>query len=261
MTIFTKLGTEINAPVTSAGAARGASMLDEMVWKTEVESVVNAFVSNGGLIYDTKASLDADLAHGANSSAWVIGDGTAANNGIYRKSGASGAGSWSRVADLPYSFIKAFDAGAGTANAIVATTPIPLPSADGSALISLNIFENNTGPATVSFNGGTALTIKTNSGADVLANYLVAGTIVAGYVSGSTFRLISDIGTAADRAAAEAAASAAAASAAEAEASKAAVLDGVNVGSSLITGIARVSTTCTTWALGPTTAAHLTQTS
>ncbi|TPK14175.1 hypothetical protein [Mesorhizobium sp. B2-5-11] len=183
-------------------------------WGTWVEGIITAFLSNGGLIYDTKAHMDADLAHGANSSAWVVSDATVANNGIYRKLGASGAGSWTRVADLPYSFIAATDAGAGTANAIVATTSIPLPSANGAALISLNIFENNTGPATVSFNGGAALTIKTNAGNDVQANYLVAGMIVAGYVSGSTFRLISEIGTAADRAAAEAAAAAAAASAA-----------------------------------------------
>ncbi|TPN34806.1 hypothetical protein [Mesorhizobium sp. B1-1-6] len=183
-------------------------------WGTWVESIITAFLSNGGLIYDTKAHMDADLAHGANSSAWVVGDATVANNGIYRKLGASGVGSWTRVADLPYSFIAATDAGAGTANAIVATTSIPLPSANGAALISLNIFENNTGPATVSFNGGAALAIKTNAGNDVQANYLVAGMIVAGYVSGSTFRLISEIGTAADRAAAEAAAAAAAASAA-----------------------------------------------
>ncbi|TPJ60816.1 hypothetical protein [Mesorhizobium sp. B2-6-1] len=192
-------------------------------WGTWVEGIITAFLSNGGLIYDTKAHMDADLAHGANSSAWVLGDPTVANNGIYRKLGASGAGSWNRIADLPYSFIAATDAGAGTANAIVATTSIPLPSANGAALISLNIFENNTGPATVSFNGGAALTIKTNAGNDVQTNYLVAGMIVAGYVSGSTFRLISEIGTAADRAAAEAAAAASAGSAAAAAAAAATV--------------------------------------
>ncbi|EHK56810.1 tail fiber domain-containing protein [Allomesorhizobium alhagi] len=207
MSLFTKLGTEINAPVTSAGVPRGANMFDEMVWKTEIESVVTAFTSNGGLIYATKAQLDADLAHGANSSAWVIGDSTVANNGIYRKSGVSGAGSWSRVGDLPYSFIRAFDAGAGTPNAIVATTPIPIPAADGGALITLNIFEANTAsPVTVALNGGPARTIKTNSGNDVSVGGLTAGMVVAGYVSGSTFRLLSDQASAAIQAAAEAAA-------------------------------------------------------
>lgn len=176
-------------------------------WGTWLEGFANALGANGGLVYTTKALLDADLAHPANTSAWVIGDSTAANNGIYRKSGGSGSGSWTRVADLPYSFIKASDTGAGTPNAIQATTSIPVPSADGAALIALNIFEDNTAsPVTVSFNGGTALTIKTNTGNDVAAGGLVAGMIVAGYKSGSTLRLLSDQVSAAIVAAAEAAA-------------------------------------------------------
>ena len=60
----------------------------------QFETAVDAGLSNGGLIYDTKANMDADLAHDANASAWVIADSTVANNGIYRKSGASGSGSW-----------------------------------------------------------------------------------------------------------------------------------------------------------------------
>lgn len=211
MTLFTKRGVDIASPVDAAGNKRSVSPGDMQVWLTEAESVMIAFTSNGGLIYDTRANLYADLAHAANSSAWVIADSTVAYNGIYRKAGASGAGSWSRVGDLPYSFITATNAGAGTADAIVATTAIPLPSADGAALITLNITSNNTGAATVAFNGGSALTIKTNSGADLLANYLVSGALVAGVISGSTFRLISDVSGAAYQAAAEAAAADAAA--------------------------------------------------
>ncbi|RAZ83191.1 hypothetical protein DPM33_32940 [Mesorhizobium hawassense] len=188
-------------------------------WGTWLEGIITAFTSNGGLIYTSLAAMNADLAHGANSSAWVVGDATVANNGVYQKLGASGAGSWSRVADLPYSFIKASNAGTGSANAIVATTAIPLPANDGATLIALNITTNNTGAATVAFNGATALPIKTNSGSDVQANYLVAGAIVAGYVSVGTFRLLSDVASAADRAAAETAATNAAASAAAAAAS------------------------------------------
>jgi hypothetical protein len=178
----------------------------------EYESTINAFLSNGGLIYSSKAAMDADLAHGANSSAWVIGDATVANNGIYRKIGASGVGSWTRVADLPFSFIIASDAGAGTPNAIQATTSIPVSA---SALIWMNVFEANTSsPVTVSFNGGSALTIKTNSGNNVTAGGLAAGMIVMGIVSGSTFRLVSDQASAAIVAAAEDAADRAEAAAA-----------------------------------------------
>ncbi|UTG96510.1 hypothetical protein KEM44_23175 [Sinorhizobium meliloti] len=178
----------------------------------EYENIINAFLSTGGLIFSSKSALDANLAHAANSMAWVIGDATVANNGIYRKIGASGVGSWTRMADLPFSFIIASDVGAGTPNAIQATTSIPVSS---SALIWMNIFEANTAsPVTVSFNGGSALTIKTNSGNDVTAGGLTAGMIVMGIVSGSTFRLVSDQASAAIVAAAEAAADRAEAAAA-----------------------------------------------
>jgi hypothetical protein len=188
-----------------AGAPLNPAKYQMRAWGTYVEGAITAFTSNGGLIYDTKTSLDADLAHGANSSAWVIGDAAVANNGIYRKLLGSGLGSWERVADLPYSFIKATDSGSGSADVIVATTSIPVPAADGAALIALNIFETNTAsPVTVSFNAGSALTVKTNSGNNVAVGGLVAGAIVLGYVSGSTFRLVSDQASAAIVADAEA---------------------------------------------------------
>jgi hypothetical protein len=173
-------------------------------WGAWVEQIITAFTSNGGLIYSSLASLNADLAHGANSMAWVIGDPVVANNGVYGKVGASGAGSWSRRSDLPFSFIIASDVGAGTPNAIHATTSIPV---SGSALVWMNIADTNTGsPVTVSFNGGSALTIKTNGGNNIAAGGLVSGMIVMGIASGSTFRLVSDQASAAIVAAAEAAA-------------------------------------------------------
>lgn len=179
---------------------------------TQYESVMDAFWANGGLIYTSKSSLDSDLDHDAKTSAWVIGDATVANNGIYQKQGASGGGSWTRVADLPFSFIIASDTGAGTPNAIQASTSIPVSS---SALVWMNIFEANTAsPATVSFNGGTPLTIKTNSGNNVATGGLTAGMIVMGIVSGASFRLVSDQASAAIVAAAEAAADRAEAAAA-----------------------------------------------
>lgn len=167
------------------------------------EDIISAFLSSGGLIYSSLAALNADLAHDANSMAWVVGDATAANNGIYRKVGASGTGSWVRVADLPYSFIVASDVGDGTPDAIVATSSLPV---SGSALVLLNIYETNTGsPVTVAFNGSSPLTIKTNSGNDVAAGGLVSGMLVMGRVSGTTFRIVTDQVSTAIVAAAEAA--------------------------------------------------------
>ncbi|MBY5553715.1 hypothetical protein J0664_06110 [Rhizobium leguminosarum] len=178
------------------------------------ERSINSFLAAGGKIYATLAQLGGDLSPAQYSSAWVISDPTDSNNGIYQKIGAANTGSWIRLSDLPFSFIIASDVGAGTANAIQATTDIPVSE---SALIWLTAFRASTSsPVTVSFNGGSPLTIKTNSGQNVAAGAITAEMTVAGIKSGSDFRLISDIASAAIQAAAEAAAAAAAASAIEA---------------------------------------------
>ncbi|RVO65707.1 tail fiber domain-containing protein [Sinorhizobium meliloti] len=178
----------------------------------QYEAAIDAYSSGAGSIAkSTRALLFADLAHAADVTAWVYADSTVAYNGIYRKSGASGSGSWSLILPLPFSFIIASDVGAGTPNAIQATTSIPVSA---SALIWMNVAETNTAsPVTVSFNGEAPITIKTNSGSDVAAGGLTAGMIVMGIVSGSTFRLVSDQASSAIIAQAEAAAAAALAAA------------------------------------------------
>lgn len=199
-------------------------------WGTWVESVITAFTSNGGLVYATRALLYADLLHGANTSAWVVSDSTGAYNGIYQKSGASGAGAWSRVADLPYSFISCTDAGAGTANAIVATSSIPAPTTAGMALFVSNVYEANTGAVTYSLNGAAAKPVITNSGNALSSGYLTAGMHVLFFDDGTNYRLLTDVASAAIQAAAEAAQAAAEAAQALAEAAAAGgevSLDGV----------------------------------
>lgn len=165
-------------------------------WGSWVESIIAAFITDGRILHVTRADLYSNLAPGNASSAWVVGDPNVAYNGVYVKTGASGTGFWTRAADLPYSFIIASDAGAGTPNAIQATTSIPVSA---SALIWVNVYESNTSsPVTISFNGGSPLTIKTNSGHDIsMAGGLTAGMIMLGIVSGSTFRLVSDQASAA----------------------------------------------------------------
>ncbi|WP_171519826.1 hypothetical protein [Ensifer canadensis] len=215
MSLFTKTANDTFAPYNSDGTARAIVPQEAQVWGTEVELLITAFQAGGGIMFPNKATMDATLTYAANQQAWVMGDATVANNGIYRKIGASGTGSWTRMGDLPFSFIIASDVGAGTADAIHATTSMPVSS---SALVWTNIFEANTSsPVTISFNSGAPLTIKTNSGNDVVAGGLVAGMIVMGIVSGSTFRLVSDQASAAIVAAAEAAQVAAEAAAAAAQ--------------------------------------------
>lgn len=212
MSLFTKLGNDIAAPVDAAGNKRSVENIDFQRWMTEVERLFASFQAGGGVIFPDLATANASLDYGPNQMAWVIGDSTPANNGIYQKQGGSGSGSWARVADLPYSFIVASDVGDGTPDAIVATSSLPV---SGSALVLLNIFEANTGsPVTVSFNGGSPLTVKTNSGNDIAPGGLQSGMLVMGRVSGTTFRLVSDQVSAAIAAQAEAAQAAAEAAAA-----------------------------------------------
>lgn len=216
MSVFTKLAASIFAPQNPDGSARSVINGEVQTWGTELERIIDAAVAAGNfLLYETKAALDADLAHDANTAALVVGDSTS-NDGLYVKSGASGAGSWSRVGDVPgYSFIRATDAG-GSANAIAATTILPI---NETQLIVLPINLTNDGtPVTVSFNGGSALTIKTAAGNNPAIGGLVGGTVVAGYKDGSEFRMLSDQASAAIQAAAEAAQVAAEAAAAAAQA-------------------------------------------
>lgn len=80
-------------------------------------SVIEAAMGNIGLsamvgkIAVTRAVLDADLAHDEGVTALVYGDATDANNDLYTKVGASGAGSWT----LTTFFHDVLDALVGTA--------------------------------------------------------------------------------------------------------------------------------------------------
>lgn len=168
----------------------------------ERDAVLGSSLASGSLIFDTRANLYASLAHAADTQAWVVQDGSAAYNGIYRKAGGSGSGSWSRVADLPYSFAHMSDVGAGTADAIQVTSSIPT---SGSMIRVANVFEANTGPVTIAENGGAAKALKTNSGNDLAAGSLIAGGMIVYVDDGTNFRLLSDQASAAILAGAEAA--------------------------------------------------------
>lgn len=159
-------------------------------WGAQVETIISAITSNGGLVYATKALLEGDLFHGANAMAWVVGDPVAANNGIYGKIGASGLGTWVRRADLPYSFAVGSDLGTGYANAIKITTDVPVSD---KMIVAFRLFRNsNAQPVTVSINNGPALTLKSNRGADVTG--LTAGMEIWFRVrsSDSTGRMLND---------------------------------------------------------------------
>lgn len=84
----------------------------------------------GTLVFSTRADLYAALGYDANSKAEVHADGTSAYNGVYKKNGVSGAGSWTKVSDL------AITLKASTADLATETTARQAGDATVTALVS-----------------------------------------------------------------------------------------------------------------------------
>lgn len=180
-----------DGPVTNPHQPYKPDIRDWALW---LESMVTSGILSSGPWFATKASMT--LGYSANTIAIVYNDPTAANNGLYIKVGASGSGAWTQLTSfLPgYQFVTASPTGASAPNAIIALTSPRLPSGDGVALVTLAIAATNTAsPVTVRFDDGVVLTIKTRTGEDPDAGELQQNDVVAGFVSGSTFRLISDM--------------------------------------------------------------------
>jgi hypothetical protein len=165
--------------------------------KADIRDLHNAHLvaltgaTSGAIVKTSLSDLNATLAHDADVMAWVVGDSTQGNDGVYQKQGASGAGSWTRLKDLPYSVIQINNADAGTANAIQATTAVNVPDAAYGALLVLNITAANTGAVTLSINGETAKPIVTNTGSTLPSGYLVTGMAVICVDDGVSYRLMS----------------------------------------------------------------------
>lgn len=179
--------------IPSSGA-NNPKKSDIRSWAGWLENLVTSGMLSSGPWFATKAAMS--LGYAANTIAVVYNDPIAANNGLYIKSGASGSGSWTQLTSfLPgYQFVTASPTGASAVNAIVASTSPRLPAGDGVALVTLAIPATNTAsPVTVRFDGGAVLTIKTRTGEDPDAGELQQNDVVAGFVSGATFRLISDL--------------------------------------------------------------------
>lgn len=153
---------------------------------TSYETVMDAFTTNAGLIFTSLAAMNAAAAsYTEPRSAWLF-DGT--NSGVYVLDPTTDT--WTKVGRLPYAFVIGTDLGAGTANAIQITTDIPV--ADG-MIVAFQLFESTSAsPVTVSINGGTALTLKTNRGNN--ASALTAGMDIWGRyrASDNTLRLLND---------------------------------------------------------------------
>lgn len=142
-------------------------------WGAQLESNIAAGFEAIGLSYASRAALFANLVPVANALAQVRGDSTAAYNGIYKKVGASGSGSWTRIADLPGDYVLTVTG--GTANAIEATMVPGIPTAPGQHTYILESLVANTGAVTIAIEGGTPVAIKSAFGTDLAADSLLAG--------------------------------------------------------------------------------------
>lgn len=148
--------------------------------------------SAGAIVRETLIDLNAVTSPPAHQMGWVTGDATMANNGIYENAGSPSAPNWQRRADLPHGTIHMINVGAGTPDAIVATSSLPAPVAPGAALFTVNIVAANTGPVTI--NGKPLLT---NSGNQIVPGGLTAPLIPVFVDLGDHFRLLSDQASAA----------------------------------------------------------------
>jgi len=135
--------------------------------------MLEAMLQANRLGFATLALLNADLTHAANELAVVYADATAANNGTYQKSGASGAGSWTRVGDLPGNLVILTVTG-GTGNAITASA-IETPQQPGAKLYLIVPTANNTAATTIAVNGGAPVAIT-----NAFNSALASGSLIAG---------------------------------------------------------------------------------
>lgn len=147
-----------------------------------------AFGSLVTVVKATKAALDADLAHAADTVALVYGDSTDANNDLYVKVGASGSGSWTNTG----AFHSAFNSLAGPYAASVANAK--LARAGISGRITALTWAGTPFASTPTVTVGAGEQWEENNGgavkrkiAALAANLLAAGEgIVVNFDSGAT---------------------------------------------------------------------------
>jgi hypothetical protein len=137
-----------------------------------IDAALSSLGVNGAITVKkaTRALLDADLAHVADVLAVVYNDATAANNGIYAKSGGSGSGSWAITAiALPATF--ATDLAAIADQLTVFETAV----GDGDFILT---DEDGSGTTVVGVDTGAALT---TGYANTLIGYRAGKSITTGF--------------------------------------------------------------------------------
>lgn len=120
------------AGVASSGAHEPAKLDIRNTFSDYANTIreLGASGVSGGLYFGTLAALNADLVHTAGTGAIVWADPTPTNCAVYKKVGASGSGSWSKVAEL----IPIFNSFAVTATAQASAAAASAAAAEASAV-------------------------------------------------------------------------------------------------------------------------------
>lgn len=83
-----------------------AQLLTNLTQQEATISALSLAQAAGVIGFPTKAAMDADLAHADSTVGYVTNDATVANNTTYRKSGASGTGSWIVSSSTPTDVLR-----------------------------------------------------------------------------------------------------------------------------------------------------------
>ncbi|MCK1536893.1 MULTISPECIES: hypothetical protein [unclassified Bradyrhizobium] len=153
-----------------------------------LEAIASGAQLGGGVIFVTKGQADSHLAYGAQQLALVVQDADPVKNGMYQKSGASGTGSWGRVADLPYEIVQLTVTG-GTADAIAASFSPQVPSTRSGKIYLIVPADNNTGAA-LSING---IAVKNALNSTPAADTFVSGVTTSMIWAGDHYQLLTSL--------------------------------------------------------------------
>lgn len=149
-----------------------------------LEAIASGAQAGGGIAFSSKAQADANLGWSAFQLALVTSDATPALNGIYQKLGATGVGSWLRIADLPNEVVQLTVSG-GTANAITATMLPQVPTQPYGKFYILTPTAGNTAAVTV--NGAAVVNAL---GSSLIGGELVDGSPVVMIWTGARYQLL-----------------------------------------------------------------------
>lgn len=138
----------------------------------EIERSIRA-EGDGFVGFRTLVEAFSSLAAPNNTLALIYGDGE--NDGTWRKVGAPNTGTWVKFAPGPWEIAALQAQPSGTANAIVATSSVPVINGLSVQLCILRPIATNTGPVTMRVGSAAAYPVLDRHGQQLGAGFLMPG--------------------------------------------------------------------------------------